>query len=82
MPSGLGKLTCLRTLSAFVMGKSVGCKLKELHGLKLRGNISILNLENIADAKDVEGVNFEGKEKLQSLELVWAEQQDPPNISN
>ncbi|KDO39065.1 hypothetical protein CISIN_1g044062mg, partial [Citrus sinensis] len=47
MPVGIGKLTCLQTLSNFVVGKDSGLRLPELKLLMhLRGTLEISKLEN------------------------------------
>ncbi|PIA30657.1 hypothetical protein AQUCO_05400036v1 [Aquilegia coerulea] len=74
MPSGLGKLTSLQTLSVFVVGDGIGCKLNELNELmNLKGKLTIKNLENMTSARDSEAANLKGKSNLETLKFVWNE---------
>ncbi|KAF5185998.1 Disease resistance protein rga2 [Thalictrum thalictroides] len=76
MPSGLGRLTSLQTLSVFVVGKGIGCKLNDLNGLKcLRGKLAIQNLENVKRVEDSVGINLKEKSNLRELKLVWNDQE-------
>ncbi|KAG5592377.1 hypothetical protein H5410_042891 [Solanum commersonii] len=52
MPPRIGSLTCLKTLSYFVVGKKKGYQLGELRNLDLHGSISITHLEGVK--KDTE----------------------------
>lgn len=75
MPHGLGQLTCLRTLSKFVVGKKKGRKvgeLNELEGLqKLQGEVEVSCLENAAIPEP--GSSYlKDKLNLKSLQLRWS----------
>ncbi|KAH7576039.1 hypothetical protein JRO89_XS02G0280900 [Xanthoceras sorbifolium] len=72
MPSNIGKLISLRTLSDFVVGKSTDCGLKELKTLKhLRGRLRISRLENVNDAMDAKEADLSSKKDLTVLVLEW-----------
>ncbi|XP_059435286.1 putative disease resistance protein At3g14460 [Corylus avellana] len=54
MPRHLGRIKNLRTLTEFSVGKDSGCGTGELKKLNLlRGSLSIKNLQNVTDAKDL-----------------------------
>ncbi|KAH7576042.1 hypothetical protein JRO89_XS02G0281300 [Xanthoceras sorbifolium] len=72
MPSNIGKLISLRTLSDFVVGKSTDRGLKELKTLKhLRGRLRISRLENVNDAMDAKEADLSSKKNLTVLVLEW-----------
>lgn len=54
LPVGIGKLSKLHTLSAFLVGKNGCCGIGELKYMnKLRGSFRLLNLENVATIEEV-----------------------------
>ncbi|KAG6671291.1 hypothetical protein I3843_Q002000 [Carya illinoinensis] len=72
MPIHMGKLKCLQTLTKFVVGKSIGCSIRELGKLaNLRGALSILDLENVESFTDAQGACLRNKMDLKELELNW-----------
>ncbi|CAL9004609.1 unnamed protein product [Prunus brigantina] len=72
MPVEMGRLKSLRTLTAFVVGKSNGSGIGELRELKhLGGKLSILKLQNVVDARDAMQANLKHKKDLKELELAW-----------
>nr|XP_023879956.1 putative disease resistance protein RGA4 [Quercus suber] len=79
VPCGLGQLTCLQTLSFFVVRKDlVGSskhygELDELNKLnELRGRIEIKNLAWVIDATSKsKAANLKEKQHLSELELAW-----------
>ena len=71
MPSKIGKLTCLKTLSTFIVGLKVWFGLAELHGLQLGGKLHIRGLENVSSEWDAKEANLMGKKELNSLYLSW-----------
>ncbi|KAL5789187.1 hypothetical protein ACOSQ2_004075 [Xanthoceras sorbifolium] len=72
MPSNIGKLISLRTLSYFIVGKSADCGLTELKTLKhLRGKLRISRLENVNDAMDAKEADLSSKKNLTALVLEW-----------
>ncbi|KAG7980355.1 hypothetical protein I3843_05G179000 [Carya illinoinensis] len=73
MPLHIGKLTCLRTLSNFIVGEDCCSGLKELGSLScLRGTLSISKLENVIVPEDARGMNLSGKPNLDGLSLGWS----------
>ena len=72
MPSGIGKLTCLRTLGMVVPSGKKGFRLSELRDLNmLRGGLTIMHLERIEDKKDAEEACLIKKQSLHGLNLYW-----------
>ncbi|KAG6714253.1 hypothetical protein I3842_05G195000 [Carya illinoinensis] len=77
MPLHIGKLTCLRTLSDFIVGEDCCSGLKELGSLSyLRGTLSISKLENVIVPEDARGMNLSDKPNLDGLSLGWSEDID------
>ncbi|XP_021823996.1 putative disease resistance RPP13-like protein 1 [Prunus avium] len=75
MPSQMSRLKSLRTLTAFVVGKSTGSTTGELGELPhLRGKLSILNLQNVVDAKDAVQANLKNKKYLKELKFGWGDE--------
>ncbi|KAK3184929.1 hypothetical protein Dsin_032215 [Dipteronia sinensis] len=73
MPVNIGKLTTLRTLTDFVVGKSTFSGLKELKLLKhLQRRLTISGLENVNDAMDAKEADLNGKRDLSLLVLKWS----------
>ncbi|XP_050289462.1 putative disease resistance protein RGA3 [Quercus robur] len=72
-PKGIGKLTCLRTLSDFNIGgkdDKEGCKLEELKNLnQLRETLRIHGLGNLVEVGEAENVQLKMKTYLRGLEL-------------
>ncbi|ONI14538.1 hypothetical protein PRUPE_4G286000 [Prunus persica] len=68
----VGRLKSLRTLTAFVVGKSTGSGIRELREFpQLRGKLSILKLQNVVDARDALHANMKHKKDLKELEFSW-----------
>ncbi|CAO2831525.1 unnamed protein product [Amaranthus hypochondriacus] len=71
MPKGLGELTELRTLSAFIVGSEEGCSIRELKNMNnLRGGFCISRLEN-ASSVEIEQANMKDKIHITQLQLRW-----------
>ncbi|ESR44764.1 hypothetical protein CICLE_v10003496mg [Citrus x clementina] len=72
MPVGIGKLTCLQTLSNFAVGKDNGSGLRELKSLiHLQGTLKISNLGNVKDIGDAKEARLDGKKNLKVLKFRW-----------
>lgn len=67
----IGKLSCLRTLSVFIVSREVGCSLAELCDLKLEGRLIIRRLENVGSLSEARKANLMAKNDLQELRLSW-----------
>ncbi|KAF6147880.1 hypothetical protein GIB67_014460 [Kingdonia uniflora] len=72
MPPGIGMLTELQTLSAFVVSKR--SNLQEMRSLhNLRGTLCILNLENVGDEQEAKDAVLSDKQYLRRLDFHWSE---------
>ncbi|CAL9004830.1 unnamed protein product [Prunus brigantina] len=72
MPVQMGRLKSLRTLTAFVVGKSTGSSIRELREFpQLEGKLSILKLQNVVDARDALHANMKHKKDLKELKFSW-----------
>ncbi|GKV34796.1 hypothetical protein SLEP1_g43137 [Rubroshorea leprosula] len=73
MPSGIGNLKNLVTLSKFIVGKASGMmRLSELKNLsQLRGRLSMLDLHNVLDVQDAREANLDKIHGLEELVLEW-----------
>ncbi|XP_027368418.1 putative disease resistance protein RGA4 [Abrus precatorius] len=67
----IGKLSCLKTLSMYIVSSEEGHSLGELQHLKLGGKLSIKGLENVSSLCETEGANLVGKKDLKELCLSW-----------
>ncbi|WJX71210.1 hypothetical protein P8452_55225 [Trifolium repens] len=73
-PFRIGELTCLKTLTIFIVGGSEdGFGLEELHNLQLVGKLHIKGLENVSNEKDAREANLIGKKDLNRLYLSWGD---------
>ncbi|KAJ3699669.1 hypothetical protein LUZ61_003374 [Rhynchospora tenuis] len=72
IPQGIGKLEDLQTLSRFNVDSARGqyCNIAELKDLNLRGDLCILNLENLPP-EHAENANLKGKQFIEKLMLRW-----------
>jgi hypothetical protein len=72
MPPKMGKLTKLRILESYIVGKDSGSSMKELGKLShIRKKLSIRNLRDVANAQDALDANLTGKKKIEKLGLTW-----------
>ncbi|VVA39449.1 PREDICTED: putative disease resistance [Prunus dulcis] len=69
MPLQMSRLKSLRTLTAFVVGKSTGSTIGELGELPHLGGK--LKLQNVVDAKDAVQANLKNKKDMKELEFEW-----------
>ncbi|GLT80529.1 hypothetical protein SLA2020_519640 [Shorea laevis] len=72
MPKGMEKLTCLRTLSEFVVDSGgKGAALSELGNLiHLRGDLYVRGLRNVRDEREAEKAQLRNKKGLTTLFLA------------
>jgi len=75
-PFRIGHLTCLKTLTNFIVGSKTGYSLAELHNLQLGGKLHIKDLQKVSNEKDAKKANLIGKKDLNRLYLSWG---DYPN---
>lgn len=71
MPSKIGELSSLKTLSLFVVGRGKGNRLGELRFLNIGGKLSIRGLERVENHMDAKMANLHEKENLRELILEW-----------
>ncbi|XP_073271296.1 putative disease resistance protein RGA3 [Primulina huaijiensis] len=71
MPSKIGKLRSLKTLSQFVVGHGKGNQPGELQFLNLGGRLLIHHLERVENFMDTKTANLCEKENLRELRLKW-----------
>ncbi|KAI4315912.1 hypothetical protein L6164_023941 [Bauhinia variegata] len=74
MPPGMGNLTNLQTLSAYLVGRDVCCGIGELkHISNLKGVFCISRIENVLNFKEAMEASLIKKEHLRKLELRWTD---------
>jgi hypothetical protein len=71
MPKKIGQLTCLKSLSKFMVGTDKGYQISELRDLHLEGPLLLGNLELVENKEDAEQVNLHEKQNLRCLHLSW-----------
>ncbi|XP_058225965.1 putative disease resistance RPP13-like protein 1 [Rhododendron vialii] len=77
MPPKIGELTCLQTLSNFIVSQDEGSTINELKNLiHLRGTLCISGLENVADVLDASMANLKDKLGLDVLLMKWSNVSD------
>ncbi|XP_021826397.1 putative disease resistance protein RGA1 [Prunus avium] len=73
-PVGMGRLSNLRSLSYFIVGKEKGRGIEELGGLKhLKGKISIYHLEHVRDIEEAKKAKLAEKTNIRKLKFEWGE---------
>jgi len=80
----IGKLTCLRTLSEYIVSLEKGNGLTELCDLNLGGKLRIKALNNVGSLSEAEAANLKGKKDIHELCLSWERNDEytkPPTIS-
>jgi hypothetical protein len=78
----IGRLSCLRTLSVYIVRSKTGHNLAQLHDLKLEGKLSIVGLENVSSLSDVREANLMGKKDLHELCLSWSNNGKTKKLAN
>ncbi|XVE80809.1 hypothetical protein DITRI_Ditri15bG0010200 [Diplodiscus trichospermus] len=73
MPVKIGRLTSLRTLRCFYVGKEKGQKIEELGCLsQLRRELKIYNLEHVEGKAEARRAKLQEKTEINELELLWS----------
>ncbi|KAL2349365.1 hypothetical protein Fmac_003365 [Flemingia macrophylla] len=70
LPPQIGKLTSLRILNVYFVGKEKGFNLEELGPLKLKGDLCITRLEKVQSVMDAKKAKMSSKQ-LNMLWLSW-----------
>ncbi|KAL5737090.1 hypothetical protein ACOSQ2_031888 [Xanthoceras sorbifolium] len=73
MTPKIGQITCLKTLTCFIVGKKIGCHLDELKGLNLGGMLHIKHLQSVENLQDAKEANLVEKRNLRKLYLSWTD---------
>ncbi|XP_045786549.1 putative disease resistance protein RGA1 [Trifolium pratense] len=68
----IGKISCLRTLSLYIVSLEKGNSLAELRDLNLGGELSIKGLENVGSLSEAQEANLMCKKDLKELLLSWS----------
>ncbi|CAA2993920.1 disease resistance RPP13 1 [Olea europaea subsp. europaea] len=77
MPQGIAQLASLRTLTKMTASKNNGMRLKDLGNLSfLQGDISIEELQNVANVQDAMDANLSDKPSLSKIRLAWSKDYD------
>ncbi|XP_059434162.1 putative disease resistance protein At3g14460 [Corylus avellana] len=72
MPTQLGSLRSLQTLTKFIIGSCNGSCIGELGKLtNLRGKLAILNLQNVVSSTDAADAGLKDKKHIEELVLEW-----------
>ncbi|KAB1220923.1 putative disease resistance RPP13-like protein 1 [Morella rubra] len=72
MPTQLGRLNCLQTLTRFIVSRNSGSCIGELGKLaNLGGKLSISELQNVVSPTDALDARLKEKKYLEELELEW-----------
>ncbi|XP_021837760.2 putative disease resistance RPP13-like protein 1 isoform X2 [Spinacia oleracea] len=83
MPQGMGALTSIRTLSAFLVGVEEGCSIRQLKSMNnISGSFCISRLENVLTTGEAEEACLSNKSELTKLELHWSDSQDEDVVGN
>ncbi|XP_058211766.1 putative disease resistance RPP13-like protein 1 [Rhododendron vialii] len=81
-PTMIGRLTSLQTLPFFSVGKDQGRKIEELGSLsKLRGRLSVYDLQHVKDQEEANEANMFGKTKITELRFHWDADYEDSNIN-
>lgn len=74
MPLQIGNLANIHTLTKFIVGKDNGLNIKELKKFPhISGFLHISRIENVLNIREAELANLMEKQRLQELDLEWAE---------
>ncbi|KAK9290030.1 hypothetical protein L1049_008193 [Liquidambar formosana] len=74
MPKGMGNLTSLQTLHAFLVDGEDGCRIVELKNMNyLSGAFCISRLENVLNSEEAKEAALSDKQYIDKLELRWSD---------
>ncbi|KAL5738782.1 hypothetical protein ACOSP7_031543 [Xanthoceras sorbifolium] len=82
MPPKIGQITCLKTLTCFIVNKKRGCCLDELKDLNLGGIIHIKHLQSVENLHDTKEANLVEKGNVCKLYLSWTNYYDEDDDNN
>ncbi|KAJ3670656.1 hypothetical protein LUZ60_008082 [Juncus effusus] len=83
MPAHLGELSCLQTLTTYIICEDAGCGIDEIKGLNLGGLLELYNIRKVKDALEAKEVDLFAKQGLESLTLCWGGRQNiAPRANN
>ncbi|CAL5189679.1 unnamed protein product [Lathyrus oleraceus] len=68
----VGKLTCLRTLSVYIISLERGQSLTELRDLDLRGKLNIKGLKDVSSLSHAQEANLMAKKELREVCMSWS----------
>ncbi|XP_062083027.1 putative disease resistance protein RGA4 [Humulus lupulus] len=71
LPPYIGQLTCLKTLTNFIVDRRKGCQLDELNHLDIEGSLQISNLKKVKNPAEARFANLSQKKNLKRLDLSW-----------
>ncbi|XP_031279490.1 putative disease resistance protein RGA3 [Pistacia vera] len=71
MPPRIGHITCLKTLTLFIVGERRGCHLAELKSLNFGEELRVTHLNRVGNLMDAQEANLVRKSNLRRLELSW-----------
>ncbi|KAF4379776.1 hypothetical protein F8388_023793 [Cannabis sativa] len=80
LPPNIGKLSCLKTLTNYIVDKRKGCQLDELKDLNIGGDLEIRNLENVKSPIEARFANLSAKRNLKGLNLCWNKYEFERNV--
>ncbi|XP_042026506.1 disease resistance protein RGA2-like [Salvia splendens] len=77
LPEEIGRLTSLRTLPYFTVGKEKGFQIEELGSLNnLKGSLEIKDLEMVPDKEEAQKANIFQKPNLFDLAYAWSDDRE------
>ncbi|CAK8537807.1 unnamed protein product [Lathyrus sativus] len=68
----VGELTCLRTLSVYIVSLENGHRLIELRDLNLRGKLNIKGLKDVDSLSHAQEANLTAKKELHEVCMSWS----------
>ncbi|XP_062086548.1 putative disease resistance protein RGA3 [Humulus lupulus] len=81
LPPYIGQLTCLKTLTNFIVDRRKGCQLDELNHLDIEGSLQISNLEKVKSPLEARFANLSQKKNLKRLDLSWHSNENESEVN-